>query len=71
MTKPSAPTTVSVVFEGPDSAGAADAFVIQFADGGMDEDIEARLQGQGFTVDDTDFDTTTRTLKIKLGGGIP
>ena len=59
-------TAVTVLFEGPDHAAAADAFVIQFSDGGMDEAIEARLQGQGFTVSDTDFDTAARTLTIKL-----
>ncbi|GIT90711.1 hypothetical protein JANAI62_11660 [Jannaschia pagri] len=62
-------TIVQVIFEGPDSDAAADAYVVQFADGGMDEDVEARLAGQGYTVEDTDFDTSARTLTIKLGTG--
>lgn len=60
-------TAVTILFEGPNHRAAADAFVIQFSDGGLDQGIEERLQDQGFTVADTDFNTGARTLTIKLG----
>ena len=59
-------TEIKLIIEGGDHAGAAEALMIQFADGGMDEDIEARLEGQGFSVEDTAFDLATRTMTIKL-----
>lgn len=59
-------TTVEVRFEGEDHQNAAHAFMIQFADGGLDEAIEQRLSDQGIEVVDTDFDLKARTLTIKV-----
>ena len=59
-------TEITLIIEGENHEDAAEALMIQFADGGMDEDIEARLGGQGFPVEDTDFDLEKRTMTIKL-----
>lgn len=59
-------TGVTVLFEGEQHGEAAHAFMIQFADGGMDQDIERRLENQGFVVRDTGFDLVNKTLTIKL-----
>lgn len=60
-------TSVKFLFEGEKHKEAASAFLIQIADGGMDEDIESRLQGQGFTVNDTGFSIERNEITIKIG----
>ena len=60
-------TAVTILFDGQNHKDAAKAFLIQFADGGLDEEIEARMTGQGFSVDDTDFSLEKSEITIKLG----
>ena len=58
--------TVTFKFEGENAEDAAEAFMIQFSDGGMDEDIESRLEMQGFIVEDTDFDLSTNVITLSM-----
>ena len=60
-------TALTILFEGEDHAEAANTFIIQFADGGLDEEIEARMEGQGFKIQETDFSIEKKQLKIVVG----
>ncbi|MFT5797326.1 MAG: hypothetical protein ACI84R_001385 [Candidatus Azotimanducaceae bacterium] len=64
---PDSCTAVTILFDGQSHKEAAKAFLIQFSDGGLDEEIEARMKDQGFTVDDTDFSLEKNEITIKLG----
>lgn len=64
---PTSCTAVTILFDGQSHEEAAKAFLIQFADGGLDEEIEARMKAQGFSVDDTDFSLENSEISIKLG----
>ena len=61
--------TVTFKFEGENAEEAAEAFMIQFSDGGMDEDIESRLEMQGFIVEDTDFDLSANVITLSMAEG--
>lgn len=61
--------TVTFVFEGENAEEAAEAFMIQFSDGGMDEDIESRLEVQGYVLEDTDFDLTSNVITLTVAEG--
>jgi len=60
-------TAVTVYFEGNEHQNAANDFVIQFADGGLDQHIEGMFENIDRNVEDTDFDTSKRTITIKMG----
>lgn len=60
-------TAVRFLFEGEKHKEAAEAFLIQFADGGLDEEIEVRMNGQGFSVTDTSFSVEKNEITIKIG----
>jgi len=57
-------TALTILIEGKDHKKAAEAFMIQFADGGLDEEFEARLENQGYKVSDTDFNLEKNEMKI-------
>ncbi|SLN26922.1 hypothetical protein [Pseudooctadecabacter jejudonensis] len=59
-------TNITIRFEGDGHEAAAQAFMIQFSDGGMAEDIEERLALQDITVADTDFDIDQNLLIIQI-----
>lgn len=61
-------TAVTLYFEGEGHRRAADNFVIQFADGGLDGAIEEALSTQGVQVADTDFSVEKRSITIRLEG---
>ncbi len=60
-------TAVTILFDGEKHKEAAHAFLIQFADGGLDEEIESRLVTQGYSIDDTNFSVEKNEIQIKLG----
>ncbi|MEM6617903.1 MAG: hypothetical protein AAF631_01210 [Pseudomonadota bacterium] len=59
-------TVVRIRFEGEGHADAADAFLVQYADGGLEDAIEERLDGQGFAVLETDFDMDGRVVIVSV-----
>ncbi len=61
--------TVTFVFEGDKAQEASEAFMVQFSDGGMDEDIESRLEIQGFVLEDTDFDLSSNVITLTVAEG--
>jgi hypothetical protein len=61
--------TVTFKFEGPNAEEAAEAFMVQFSDGGMDEDIESRMEVQGYVIEDTDFDLSTNVITLTMAEG--
>jgi hypothetical protein len=58
--------TVTFKFEGDNAEDAAEAFMVQFSDGGMDADIESRMEGQGYVIEDTDFDLSTNIITLTM-----
>ena len=58
--------TVTFKFEGASAEDAAEAFMVQFSDGGMDEEIETRMEVQGFVIEDTDFDLSTNIITLSV-----
>ena len=61
--------TVTFKFEGETAEDAAEAFMVQFSDGGMDEDIESRMEVQGYVIEDTDFDLSTNMITLTVAEG--
>jgi hypothetical protein len=61
--------TVTFKFEGDNAEDAAEAFMVQFSDGGMDEDIESRMEVQGYVIEDTDFDLSTNVITLTMAEG--
>ena len=57
---------VTILFEGHDHKAAADDFVIQFADGGLDEHVEQMFKNIDRNVSDTDFNAESRTLVLTM-----
>jgi len=57
-------TALTLLFEGEGHEAAAKEFMIQFADGGLADQIEELLTGLGHAVTDTDFDLESGTMKI-------
>lgn len=66
--QPDKHTIVTLCFEGFDHKAAADDFVIQFADGGLDQHLEGMfgLIGRNLDLDTSDFSTETRTITLKF-----
>jgi hypothetical protein len=59
-------TEITIRFEGEGHEDAAQAILIQFSDGGLNEEFEGRLADQGITVSETDFDLASKTLIVTL-----
>ena len=59
-------TVLAMYFEGSDHAAAADDFVIQFADGGLDQHLEALFEniGRTLSLDKSTFDTDKRSITL-------
>lgn len=56
--------TITFTFTGPKAAAAAEVLWVQYLDGGLDEEIESRLQVQGIGDTEYTWDTDTRTVTI-------
>lgn len=57
-------TKVTFEFVGPKAKQAAEVLWVQYLDGGLDQDIEQRLQDQGIETEyDWDPDTGVVTIK--------
>ncbi|CAK7257377.1 MULTISPECIES: hypothetical protein [unclassified Shinella] len=56
--------SVTFVFTGPKAEDAAEALWVQYLDGGLDEEIEARLLQQGVGETEYEWDVDTRTVTI-------
>jgi len=61
-------TAVTLLFEGYEHEKAAHDFIIQFADGGLDQGLEERFQNIDRTLDlDTsDFDVKAKTITLRF-----
>ncbi len=59
-------TAVTVYFEGNEHAKAADDFVIQFADGGLDEHLEGMFTNidRDLNLDKSNFDIEKRSINL-------
>ena len=56
--------SVTFTFTGPKAEEAAEALWVQYLDGGLDEEIEARLAQAG--IEDTDYDNNDETRTITI-----
>jgi hypothetical protein len=56
--------TITFTFARPKAAAAAEVLWVQYLDGGLDEEIESRLQDQGIGDTEYTWDTDTRTITI-------
>ena len=61
-------TIVTLCFEGHEHQAAADDFIIQYADGGLNEHLEGMYENidRYLNLDKEDFDTTKRTITLVM-----
>lgn len=61
-------TAITFLIEGDNHKEVANKLMIQFTDGGWDQEIEGRLENIGITMDDSDFNINSNLIILKVSG---